>query len=40
MSEEEFKNYDRDEYETEFHIKDNSDDESMEFTNYFDIILD
>jgi hypothetical protein len=40
MSEEELKNYDSDENEAEFHIKDNYDDENIEFSNYFDIVLD
>ena len=40
MSEEELKNYDSDEDEAEFRIKDNYDDENNEFTNYFDIVLD
>lgn len=40
MSEEELKNYDSDEDDTEFKIKNYSYDENMEFTNYFDIVLD
>jgi hypothetical protein len=40
MSEEELKNYDSDEDEVEFHINNHSVDENMEFTNYFDIVLD
>ena len=40
MSEEELKNYDSDEDEAEFRIKDNYDDENIEYTNYFDIVLD
>ena len=38
MSEKELKNYDSDEDEAEFRIKDNYDDENIEFTNYFFIV--
>ena len=38
MSEEELKNYDSD--EDDFYVKDNSNDENVDFANYFDMILD